>query len=748
MCFWSKNGLVVRMSRARYLLVIVATCVVTLWLVRSGLARDPDSLLRAQRLFQQRDWAAAERQCRAAIREQPGNAQAHKLLGMVFAAQEQFQMADQPFERACQLDPRDEFTCYYLGRNEFALSRYDESRSVFEKALRNFPNSSRIKVGLGLTLEALGHSEEAANYLKDAARGGDISALSGYGQFLFRQGRLTESVEVLKRAGNREALERATRQLAARSASPSQLEQVVPVHFSSYELPMIVRNGATGEKHQVETMIAGVAVFDYDGDGWPDIYVSNGAALPDLVKTDRSYSNRLFRNNHDGTFTDVTEKAGVGGKGYSMGVAVADYDNDGWLDLLVTGVRQNTLYRNRGDGTFEDVTAKAGLQGDQGWAVAAGWFDYNNDGYLDLFLVRYVAWNPAEEPYCGDRRPGYRAYCHPKYYAPLPNSLYRNNGDGTFRDVSAESGVGAHRGKGMGVAFADYDHDGLPDVFVANDTMPNFLFHNLGNGRFEEVAMAAGVAYNGDGRATSAMGADFRDYDNDGWEDIFMTNLSNESFTLFRNTFHNLGRGGFSEVTQSARIAAPSLRLGGWSTGMFDFNNDGWKDIFTAGGHADDNVELTSSLESRQPNFVFLNRGDGTFQPLALPGKAFYRGAAFGDFNRDGRVGVVVTRLGESPIVLTNITASGHHWLAVRLHGHKSNCDGIGAMIHVASDSGSQWNRVTTSVGYAGSSEPVAHFGLGRSSRVRFLEVSWPSGTRQKLEDVAADRYLAIEEPR
>jgi hypothetical protein len=424
-------------------------------------------------------------------------------------------------------------------------------------------------------------------------------------------------------------------------------------------------------------------------------------------------------------------------------VAAANYDNDGWPDLFVTGVRENILYRNRGDGTFEDVTANACLKGDHGWAVAAGWFDYNDDGNLDLFVVRYVAWNPVGEPYCGGQKPGYRAYCHPKYYAPLPNSLYRNNGDGTFRDVSVESGIGMHRGKGMGVAFGDYDHDGLLDVFVANDTVPNFLFHNLGNGKFEEVAIAAGVALNGDGRATSTMGADFRDYDNDGWEDVFVTNLSNESFSLFRNT----GRRDFAEVTQAARIAGPSLRLGGWSTGIFDFNNDGWKDIFTAGSHADDNVELTSSLESRQPSFVFLNRGDGTFQPLALPGKAFHRGAAFGDFNRDGRVDAVVTRLGEPPIVLANTTASGNHWLGVRLHGHKSNRDGIGSVIHVVSDSGSQWNRVTTSVGYAGSSEPVAHFGLGRSSRIRLLEVRWPSGIQQSLGDLAADQYLDIHEP-
>jgi hypothetical protein len=370
-----------------------------------------------------------------------------------------------------------------------------------------------------------------------------------------------------------------------------------------------------------------------------------------------------------------------------MGVAAGDYDNDGRPDLFVTGVRENILYRNRGDGTFEDVTAAAGVGGDGTWSVAAGWFDFDNDGRLDLFVVRYVAWDPATEPRCGEEGPAYRAYCHPRFYAPLPNALYRNLGDGKFRDVSAESGIAAYRGKGMGVAFADYDHDGRQDIFV--------------------------------------------------------TNLSNECFTLFRN----LGRGIFSEVSQSAGIAAPRLRLGGWSTGMFDFNNDGFKDLFTAGSHTEDNIELTSSLESRQPVSLFLSRGDGTFEYAALPGKAFHRGAAFGDFNRDGRIDAVVTRIGERPLVLTNLTDTGNRWLAVRLRGHRSNRDGIGARIHVVTDSGSQWNHVTTSVGYAGSSEPVAHFGLGADATVRLLEIEWPSGARQQLENLAADRYLEIEKP-
>ncbi len=346
---------------------------------------------------------------------------------------------------------------------------------------------------------------------------------------------------MLQRSGDRASLDRTMRALSAVPGRAPANANGAAIRFSEAPLRMVVKNGATGDMHQIETMIAGVAILDYDNDGWPDIYIANGAEVVSQQKPDASFHNRLFRNNHDGTFTDMTEKAGVAGRGYSMGVAAADFDNDGWTDLFMTGVRENILYRNRGDGTFEDITRKAGLTGDGTWSVAAGWFDFDNDGLLDLFVVHYVQWDPAKEIFCGDRRIGYRAYCHPGLYAPLPDALYRNRGDGTFEDVSVASGIAGHPGKGMGVAFADYDHDGLMDVLVANDTAPNFLFHNLGHGRFEEVALTAGVAYNGDGRAISSMGVDFRDYDNDGEEDIVMTALSNETFAVLRN----LGRGRF-----------------------------------------------------------------------------------------------------------------------------------------------------------------------------------------------------------
>jgi enediyne biosynthesis protein E4 len=515
------------------------------------------------------------------------------------------------------------------------------------------------------------------------------------------------------------------------------------LRFEASPLDMVVNNGATGAKHLIETMIAGVGVFDYDGDGWTDIFVANGAPIPSLQKSGPQFFDRLFRNNHDGSFTDVTREAGIAGSGYSMGVAAADYDNDGRVDLFVTGVRGNTLYRNRGDGTFEDVTEKAGL-GEKGkWAVAAGWFDYDNDGMLDLFLVRYVQWDPASELFCGFPEKGIRQYCNPKLYQQLANVLYHNEGDGRFRDVSREAGISAYPGKGMGVAFGDMDGDGKPDIFVANDTMRNFLFRNRGNGTFEEVALPAGVAYDSDGAALSSMGVDFRDYDNDGRDDIFVTALSNETFPLFRNL-----NGRFGDVTYPSGIGKTSYPWSGWSCGMFDFNNDGRKDLFTANGHVMDNEELTSNRKSRQPNAVFINQGNGRFRMQLLPGEAMHRGAAFGDFDRDGRIDIVVTRLNEKPLLLKNVSEGSGHWIMLRLEGTRSNRDGIGARVHLVAASGEQWNRVTTSVGYGGSSDRLVHFGLASDSAVESIGIDWPSGVRQTLRNVPADRYYEIKEPR
>lgn len=544
-----------------------------------------------------------------------------------------------------------------------------------------------------------------------------------------------------------------------------------PIRFESIAekagVRFVVDNSVTRARHLIETMIAGVGVFDYDNDGKPDIYFVNGARIseeiqyaegtriPNLVKSGPNFRNALYRNQGDGTFADVTAAAGVSGGGYGMGVAAGDFDNDGFVDLFLPGVNRNILYRNRGDGTFEDVTGRAGLEGidperHKPWAVAAGWFDYDNDGHLDLFVVNYLLWDLDAEPLCGDVKAGFRTYCDPRLYQGLPNTLYHNNGDGTFTDVSRASGIGAHIGKGMGVAFADYDQDGNLDVIVTNDTEPNFLFRNKGDGTFEEVGMLAGVAYNDDGRAVSSMGVDFRDFDNDGREDVFVSALANETFPLFRN----LGKGFFVDDTHRSLIAKATLTSSGWSAGMFDFNNDGYKDILVAGGDVQDNTELFSSRKAKQRNVVLANLGNGTFADYtsqagdALRHEALHRGLAFGDFDRDGRVDAVVTRLNERAELLRNTSPTENHWLAFRLTGRQSNRDAIGARIHVVGASGlEQWNHVTTSTGYGCSSEKTVFFGLGKDSTAKLVEIRWPSGVTQTLNGIQADQYLDLEEP-
>ena len=520
------------------------------------------------------------------------------------------------------------------------------------------------------------------------------------------------------------------------------------VHF-------VTENSPTPEKHQPETMIAGVALLDYDRDGLLDIYLVNGAEMPTLVKTGPKYYNRLFHNNGNGTFTDVTERAGLAGAGYGMGVAAGDYDNDGWPDLFLANVNGNQLFHNNRDGTFTDVTVKAGLSGAiyhgrKMWSISAGWFDYNNDGLLDLFLANYCEWDPRHEPACMGLNG--RGYCHPNSFAPLPNTLYRNNGDGTFTDVSDQTGISAVQGKGMGVAFADYDGDGFLDVFVANDNSQNLLFHNLGGKRFEEVAVQQGVAYNEDGVALAGMGVDFRDLNNDGLPDIWHTAVENETFPLFLNR----GGGRFSNATQPSGLARITRLMSGWSNGIADLDNDGWKDLVVARGNVMDNIEETSRhFHYAEPNSVFRNLGDGQFADVsATAGANFlraapYRGLAYGDLDNDGRIDLVVTALGGPVRVFRNVTETHNHWILLKLVGIKSNRMGIGAQIQITTDDGRrQYEELTTSTGYSASSDPRIHFGLGTSLRIREIEIRWPSGTRQILRDVTADRLLVVTETR
>jgi hypothetical protein len=520
-------------------------------------------------------------------------------------------------------------------------------------------------------------------------------------------------------------------------------------------LNFVSANCPTSNKNQVETMVAGVALFDYDGDGYLDVYFVNGAAIPSLEKDEPKYKNRLFHNNGDTTFTDVTDHAGVAGAGYGMGVAVGDYDNDGRPDLFLANVTGNQLFHNNGDGTFTDVTAKAGLsgamyKGRKMWSAGAGWFDYNNDGLLDLFVVNYCVWEVNHDPYCTLGNSS-REYCHPRYYAPLHNSLFRNNGDGTFTDVSEETGVAQYFGKGMSVSFADYDDDGFLDAFVANDTTPNFLFHNIGGMRFEEVGVMAGVAYSENGVALSGMGSDFRDVNNDGIPDIWHTAVEMETFPLYIGK----GRGELVDRTWASNLGRYTMQMSGWGNGMVDFDNDGWKDLFVARSNVMDNIAEVRNRTYPEPCTVFRNLGNGTFQDVSsLAGPDFqlaapHRGVAFGDLDNDGRMDAVVSVLGGKAKFFHNVSANRNHWIVLKLIGTKSNRMGIGAQVKIIADDGhAQWNEVTTSVGYASSSDSRVHFGLGTARRLRQVRIKWPSGIVQVLTDVPADRIVAIEEPK
>ncbi len=535
-------------------------------------------------------------------------------------------------------------------------------------------------------------------------------------------------------------------QVRGKKSDFSPLPALTPIHFRevahSAGLDFVLQNNPTPRKHMIETMPGGVAAFDYNNDGRTDIFFTNGASIPSLEKDSPRFFNRLYRNDGGMRFTDVTSEAGIAGAGYSMGAAAADYNNDGHADLFVAGVYRNILYRNQGNGKFEDVTEAAGIKSDK-WSVAAGWFDYDNDGWLDLFVVNYAHWTPDFDRYCGERDRNLRVYCHPKYFEGLANTLYRNRRDGTFEDVTAKAGIAAHVGRGMSVAFADYDNDGLMDIFVTNDNMPNFLFHNQGDGTFKEVALEAGVALTNYGLPVASMGADFRDYDNDGLPDLNITALAGETFPLFKN----LGKGLFQDATHQSRLAALTTTRSGWSNGFFDFNNDGWKDLFTANSDVNDLIDLFQSTHYKQTNTLLANLQDGTFQDVSAEAgftlARAHRGSAFADFNNDGRIDIVVSALGEPAELWQNISPEVNHWLMLRLIGTRSNRDGIGAIIRL----GNQSNHVTTAVGYASSSPSAVHFGTGKLEKIEQIEIRWPSGIVQVLRNVVANQVLEVHEP-
>ncbi|HEY2457364.1 MAG TPA: CRTAC1 family protein [Candidatus Acidoferrum sp.] len=518
------------------------------------------------------------------------------------------------------------------------------------------------------------------------------------------------------------------------------LFQVAPLKGIDF----VLRNSPTSRKYLIETMPGGIALLDYNNDGLLDVFVVNAGHMRDPMRPpfsfdrhDPAYWNRLYRQNKDGSFTDVTEQAGLANAGdtnYGMGVAVGDYDNDGYPDIYVTNFGKNILYHNNGNGTFTDVTAKAGVAAG-GWSVSAGFFDYDNDGKLDLFVTRYLDWSIETSKTCGDDQP---KYCPPGVFPPITNILYHNRGDGTFEDVSASSGIAAKKGHGLGVAFADYDGDGFTDIFVSNDVVEQFLFHNNGNGTFTEVGLDSGAALTNNGKMLSGMGVVFQDYDNDGLPDLLVTQLPHQPYVVF----HNDGHGAFSPQELEAGFGALSGKSSGWGVGLEDFDNDGWKDTFIVQGHVFDNVEMyDSSLHYREPPLLALNH-KGHFEransgsETAVAG----RGAAFGDLNNDGWMDVVTTSLGERPQLYLN-RGGKLHWLTITLRGKRSNRDGYGARVAV----NGQVRFCTATGSYLSSNDKRLHFGLADAERVD-IEVRWPSGIRQTLRAVKADEFITIEE--
>jgi len=765
-------------------------------------------LRRASALFDQRRFAEAAEEARRARELDPNLPQAWKLSGLSLQLAGRAPEAEREFSSALQLFPNDSDLWFYLARVQYLQSSLKVAERSARRAIRLQPDHAGAHTQLAMTLEALNdypnaldhyrrgvelsqkqrrpptlpliytanlmiklnRVEEALDYLTRATAIDSQSSeiRLSRGRALEKLGRIAEAETEYQQAvsidGNGQAgaaLDRLRAGATGYRVTGKPASSITPIRFRNHaeraRLDFVLRNDASPRKYQVETMTGGVAVIDYDNDGWMDIYFVNGAELPAMKKSSPKFWNRLYRNNRDGAFSDVTEKAGVAGADYSMGAAVADYDNDGDQDIFVAGVNRNTLFRNDGKGRFDDVTTKAGLTGvdpQRGkmwapWSVAAAWLDYDNDGDLDLFVVNYCKWSPEIDPYCGAMKEGWRTYCFPDRYEGLPNQLFRNDGSGAFTDVSSQSGIGKHIGKGMGVAIADYDDDGFVDVFVANDTLPNFLFRNNRKSGFEEVGLAAGVAVNDSGRPVSGMGVDFRDYDNDGLPDLIVSALEGETYPLFRN----LGKGFFADATWQSGLGAETVKRSGWSLGLFDFNNDGLKDLFTVNAHVNDNIELYNQQTYRQPNSVFAGAGGGAFLDASREAgadfqiKRAHRGCAFADFDNDGRIDVVTTSLNEPVELFRNESAGENHWLAIRLIGVKSNRDGIGAKIKlVTADGNARFNHVTTSVGYASSSDIRAHFGLGREKTVKLIEIRWPSGILQTLRDVTGDRVVTIRE--
>jgi len=541
------------------------------------------------------------------------------------------------------------------------------------------------------------------------------------------------------------------------TVKPAETTPPVPANFVDVtkKLGILFQQVAshTSKKYLIETMGSGVAVFDYDNDGRLDIFVVNGAHLSDPMvkgaipqKAGPQDWNRLYHQKVDGTFEDVTEKAGLQGIGYGMGVAVGDFDNDGFEDLYVTAYGGNRLYHNNGDGTFTDVTERSGTGG-SGWSTSAAWIDLDNDGLLDLVVLRYMQWD-FDDIFCGEHREGRRTYCHPDKFPAATPLIYHNDGGGHFTEDGQKTGL-AKPGKELGLGLADYDRDGKIDIFVANDSMPEFLYHNLGSGKFEEVALFAGVGVDGDGRTYAGMGTDFADYNNDGLPDLVVTDLANQMYALYKNN----GDGSFSYETYASGLGRVTRLHSGWGVAFIDYDNDGRKDLLIAQGHDLDTIEVDfPQLRYREPILAAWNSGKGFVDVSAISGNVFQqawvgRGLAVGDIDNDGRLDAVVTTNNGPLYVLRNETETSNHWLTLELVGHKSNRDALGAEVKIITGMGAQFVTVSTACSYLSSCDKRAHFGLGAERTVKEINIRWPSGIMQTLKNVSGDQILVIDEP-
>ena len=528
-------------------------------------------------------------------------------------------------------------------------------------------------------------------------------------------------------------------------ASTTAFEEI-PANASSINWTHV--SGRSPMAQLPETVGAGCAFFDYDNDGWMDIYLVNSGPC-DFYEPSPPLRNALYHNNRDGTFTDVTQKAGIPGNAYGMGVAVGDYDGDGFPDLYVTQYPHSILYHNNGDGTFTDVTAKAGVAA-PGWATSAVWFDYDNDGRLDLFVCRFVDYSKAKLKFCGDLITGERHYCIPSIYDPMPCWLFHNNGDGTFTDVSKESGIAQPRAKAWGVVAADLNNDGRMDLYVTNDTVPNFLFANRGKGRFEEIGILAGVGVSSFGKARSGMGVDAADYDQDGWIDLFEANVDQEMYSLYHNDKDEV----FSDVSNPNGIGVATRLMSGWGLKFLDYDNDGDLDLLLCNGHPDDTVEKRiEGVKFREPMLLFRNTGKGFQNVSQQSGAAFSRplaarGLALGDFDNDGAVDLLVSQNNGAPILLRNLAGRENHWLGVRLVGTKSNIDAVGAKITYQAGDLQRHKFKVGGGSYLSSHDPRMVLGLGKRTRIDWLEVEWPqpSGKKERISDLPIDRYVTIVE--